>query len=101
MSGITYVNSDSLVYWSIPNKGVWQDLDGSGTNQTAGTYAVARHNTEFLSGVCEEATSAWGGNDTWFCPAGTKIARFAVMDMNPFNAFDQDDMYVTLIENAT
>ena len=95
------MNTNSKIHWSAPGKGVLQDEDGTGMNGTPGLYAVSATYTDFLTGVCTTADSDWGGSSTWFCPAGTKMARVAMYSMSPFASFDQDDLYVSRITDAT
>ena len=95
------MNTNSKIHWSAPGKGVLQDEDGTGMNGTPGLYAVAAAYTDFLTGVCTTADSDWGGSSTWFCPAGTKMARVAMYSMSPFASFDQDTLYVSRITDSS
>uniref|UniRef100_A0A061S937 Ipt tig domain containing protein n=1 Tax=Tetraselmis sp. GSL018 TaxID=582737 RepID=A0A061S937_9CHLO len=101
MRKITYVNSDSRVYWSTPRKGVWQDEDGTGLGGAAGQYAVAKDQTAFLEGVCSDAGVEWGSSKTWFCPSGMRVARLAVYGMKPFSPFYLDALKITRIVDTS
>jgi hypothetical protein len=94
---INYVNSNQLVHWSTPFKGVFLDEDGTGIGGVPGQYAVAASQTGFLDGLCAQSGAEWHTTDTFICPPEVKMARIGINGQKPSASFEFDPLHVRRI----